>query len=94
MPVLLILALSACEDSSTGPGERGCTFFDCMYSDPDAWRIPPLTGDPGYVPKLAVTPPALADGIVGVVYETQTLTATGSDGTYVWWVRSGTLPPA
>ena len=37
---LLLLGLAACEKSSTGPG-RGCVYFDCMYSDADAWKIPP-----------------------------------------------------
>ena len=44
-------------------------------------------------PTLAVGTTTLPDGGVGLVYGTQTLGATGGDGTYTWTVSAGSLPP-
>jgi uncharacterized repeat protein (TIGR01451 family) len=41
-------------------------------------------------PSIAISPPALADGVVGTAY-TQTFAASNGDGPYVWQL-TGTLP--
>ncbi len=40
---------------------------------------------------LSITTTSLADGVMGAAYS-QTLTATGGDGTYTWSISAGSLP--
>ncbi len=42
-------------------------------------------------PPVSITSDALANAVIGTAY-TQTLTATGGDGTYAWSVNSGDFP--
>ena len=89
---LLLLGLAACEKSATGPATPGSS---CSFPCTGDWRFESFEshdGGPRSLPRLGVTPPSLPDGIVDVVYETQTLTATGGDRRYWWSVVSGTLP--
>ena len=49
--------------------------------------------DPAPPPPLVIDPIVLPGGEVGVVYPTQTMTATGGVPTYSWTVSAGSLPP-
>ena len=45
------------------------------------------------LPRMAVTTTSLQDGFKNVNYGTETLFATGGDGSYSWSVVAGSLPP-
>ena len=86
--VLLILGLAACEESATGFVSMPAICMGSMCG----WSPSPKTIGPRSLPTLGVTPPSLPDGVVDVVYETQTLTTTAGEGSYMWWLVSGSLP--